>query len=219
MLRIQMIGLALVAAVVMSAVAAGSAMAEHLWLISKAPIASPVKVHSLGLLLLEDKGSGTKIHCHGNAAGTVGPGSADLTESITKELLGTNDKIPCTFDSAGLCKSNAAVTALAVHLPWKTTIILVGTEIRDLLLGDGAGAPGWKVNCTNVIGGESEDVCTEEAGKMATTALANVTEGVLATFDAKTENAGCTIGGKEAGIVRGTVTTYSPSSTEKLTID
>ncbi|MGA8362905.1 MAG: hypothetical protein WB709_00115 [Solirubrobacteraceae bacterium] len=219
MLRIQMIGLAVVAVVMMSAVAASGAFAAHQWLINGAAIAAATKVHSLGLLLLEDSGTGTQLHCHGSAAGTVGPGAADLTQSITVELLGTNDKIPCTFDKAGLCKSNAAVTALAVNLPWKTEIVLVGTEIRDLLLSGGAGAPGWKVNCTNILGGGSEDICTEEAGKMATTALANVTAGVLATFDAKTVNASCTLGGKETGVVRGPVTTFSPSSTEKLTFD
>ena len=49
MLRIQMIGLALVAALAMSAVAASSASAAHLWLIGGKLVASPVKIHSQGL--------------------------------------------------------------------------------------------------------------------------------------------------------------------------
>src|ERR1700704_1680244 len=142
MLRIQMIGLAVMAALVMSAVAAGSASAAHEWLIGGASIAAPVKVHSLGLLLLADTkatGGEVKIHCHGFNTGTVGPGGHDLIEKITTTLLGTNNKVHCVFDKAGGCKSNSLLLALPVNLPWLTLLHLEGTEVRDLIEKDGGG--------------------------------------------------------------------------------
>jgi hypothetical protein len=221
MLRIQMIGLALVAALFMSAVAAGSASAAHEWLINGASLGAPVKVHSLGLLLLEDStapGGAVKIHCHGFDAGTVGPGALDLVTSITRELLGTNDKIPCTFDKAGLCKSNVTPLALAVNLPWHTEITLINGKVRDMIMSDGNGNPGWLVLCTNIIGGESHDICTRS---LISTALANVAGGVQATFDAESGNADCSLNGgelrKEVSRVTGTTLTESPSAGEPLT--
>lgn len=220
MLRIKILGLALVAVFMMGAVAASSAMAAHQWLINKSPIASRVKVHSLGLLLLEDSGTGTKLHCHGANDGYVGPGNVDLVLAITKELLGTNDKIPCTFDKAGLCNSGKPVTALALNLPWLTLITLIGGKVRDIIEKDPSasvsGNPGWKVTCTNILGGESIDECTLAEGN---TALANSAAGVEAIFDAESPNANCTLGGAETGVVRGANTTFSPSGTEKLTFE
>jgi len=218
MLRIQMIGLALVAAVVMSAIAAGSASAAHEWLINGAAITVAKKTHSKALVLLEDSGSGTAVHCKGFDAGTVGPGGKDLVESVTAELLGTNDKIPCTFDKTGTCESGTAPTALAIHLPWKTELELINGKVRDLILADGNGAPGWAVTCKTFLG-STTDTCEEEAGKPGSTALANVTEGVLATFDKETPAAKCSIGGAGSGHVSGTDLTESPSGTEKLTFD
>ncbi len=221
MLRIQMIGLALVAVLVMSAAAAGSAMAEHQWLINGAPIASAIKVHSLALVLLEDEkatGGATQVHCHAYDAGTVGPGALDLIESVTTELLKGSDKLPCNFVKKGACNASPAPLALAIHLPWHTSIVLIENEVRDLILSDGNGAPGWSVTCSTILGSVT-DTCEEEPGKMGTTALSEVTEGVLATFDKVTPRAKCSIGGEKAGVVTGTDLTYSPSSTQHLLFD
>jgi hypothetical protein len=210
----------------MSAVAAGSASAAHEWLINGAPIASPVKVHSLGLLLLTDHnplgiaGNETQILCHGFDAGTVGPGALDLVQSITTTLLGTNDKITCAFEKAGGCESSPAPLALAVNLPWRTEIYLAPNgEVRDMIVSSGAGEPGWKVTCKAPIIGTITDECKAPLGS---TSLKNDTGlGVLGIFDAESQNANCKIGGEAvrngAGLVRGAVTQFSPSATEPLT--
>jgi hypothetical protein len=192
----------------------------HGWLINGNSITSATKTHSKVLVLLSDSkatGGEVKVHCKGFDAGTVGPGAADLVESITAELLGTKKSISCSFDKVGACKAGTTPTFEAVHLPWKTELVLNGTEVRDLFLADGSGAPGWAVTCTNVIGGTTTDTCEEEAGKPYSAGLSNVSEGVLATFDSKTPSAKCSIGGAEAGHLEGTDLTESPSSTEKLT--
>ena len=210
----------IVAILATGAIGASSAAASSEWLINGKLITSAIKAHSKNLVLLSDSkatGGEVKIHCKGFDAGTVGPGAADLVESITLELLGTKRLALCLFDKAGDCKAGTMPTFEAVHLPWKTEIVLIGAEARDLILGDGAGAPGWKIVCTNILGGTTEDECLEEVGKPASAVLSNVSEGVLATFDSKTPPAKCSIGGAEAGHVEGTDLTESPSSTEKLT--
>jgi hypothetical protein len=224
MLRIQMIGLAIVASLAMSAIAAGSAMAAHEWLINGSPITVAKKIHSKGLLLLTDHNPlgnaslETAVHCKGFDAGTVGPGGADLIESITAELLGTNDKITCAFDKTGGCEASPAPLALALHLPWRTELYLVGTEVRDMIVADGAGEPGYKVICKAPLLGTITDECTAPLGS---TGLANVAAGVEGIFEANSQNSNCKIGSEGirngAGLVRGSTLSENPSSTEKLT--
>ena len=227
MLRVQILGLALVSALMMSVVAAGSASAEtelHQWLINHKLLASPVTVHLLGLLLLEDTATGVRVHCHGSATGTVGPHGLDLIKSITLELLGTKDLVLCLYDKvkALTCKENEMPDALAINLPWHTQLILHGTEVRDLILGHGGGKPGWKVTCKNVIGGTSTDTCEEEENKPGSTSMKNETNGsgVLGTFDGNNPRAKCSEakGEPETGLVSGTVLTQSPSSKDHLLI-
>ena len=222
MLRIQMIGLAIVAALFMSAVAAGSAFAAHEWLLGGASIGSATKVHSLGLLLVIDHTAPlgeTVIHCHRYDAGTVGPGAADLVESITKELLGTNDVIECTLVKAGGCKAGTIAKALAIHLPWKTELYLEGAELRDMTTADGNGEPGWAVTCTNILGGSTTDTCTTALGSVG---VQDVAAGVETTFDAKTPFANCKVGSETirngAGLVRGSVLQENPAGKLLLAI-
>ena len=223
MLRIQMIGLAVVAALFMSAVAAGSASAAHEWLLNGASIGAATKVHSLGLLLLTDHTAPlgeTLIHCVGYDAGTVGPGAADLVESITKELLGTNNVIECAIVKAGGCKSGTIAKASAIHLPWKTELYLEGTELRDMITEDGtAGQPGWSVTCTNILGGSTTDTCTSTLGS---TGVQNVAAGVNTPFEAKSPSANCKVGAEAirngAGLVRGTVLQENPAGQLLLAI-
>jgi hypothetical protein len=222
MLRIKTLGLALVAVFMMGAVAASSAMATHQWLINGSPATSALKVHLLGLLLLADLkaiGGEVKIHCHGSADGTIGPSNLDLILAITKELLGTNDKITCSFDKKGACTS-ATATALAVNLPWLTLIKLVGTEVRDVIEkdpnGGATGNPGWKVTCGTALG-EVTDECTLAEGNTGLKTVAGV--GVEAIFDVKSPKANCSQGGAGTGEVSGPVTTYNPSTSELLSFE
>lgn len=227
MLRIQMIGLAIVAALVMSAVAAGSASAAHEWLIGGAAIAAPVKVHSLGLLLLADTkapGGEVKIHCHGFDTGTVGPGAYGLIEKITTTLLGTNERFHCKFDKAGACSEakTPLLLALAVNLPWLTLLYLEGTEVRDLIEKDGGGGnSGWKIACTNILGGESVDECTSAPNHVGIHTTISLPDGVELLFDKKTPKATCSVGGAGAGAVEGFDLIESPGAgaANKLTFD
>jgi hypothetical protein len=219
MLRIYMISLALVSVLVMSAVAAGSASASHLWLLNSKLIATPVTLHSHGTLELEDSkatGGAIRIKCTRFDTGTVGPHALDLISKETAEKLGTNDKIPCTFVKQGACKATPAPTILALHLPWHTELYLIGGEERDMVESDGAGEPGWYITCTNVLGGITEDECRTTLGS---TALTNVVGGVLATFDVNMHFPTCSIGGENAGRLEGDALLLSPSAGEKLTFD
>jgi hypothetical protein len=201
----------------MSAVAASSASAAeelpHEWLLNGLLIAKPIKIHSLFLILLTDlhaTGGEVKVHCKGFNSGTVGPHALDLVETVTAELLGTNDKVPCTFDKAGACLTSTAPTLLALHLPWHTHIYLEGTEVRDDIVSDGNGDPGWAVTCKTIIGNVTDD-CTAPLGSAA---LENIMGGgVLALFDALTPAANCSQGGALAGHVTGDITLHSPSPT------
>ena len=235
MLRIQLIGLALVSAIAMSAVAAGSASAEtvlHLqWLLYHSQsgihllLAEPVRGHALGLLLLEDSkilGGPVRIHCHGFATGTVGPHGLDLVEKITLEVLGTHNEILCSFDKNGLCEAGTPPTAEAVHLPWLTELVLGngGREVRDLALPDPngpGGALGWKVNC-KVGGATVTDECLEEAGHPGSVFMENRLNGVLGTSDKLSPRASCSMGGTGSGTVEGTGLTENPSPTLLLLI-
>jgi hypothetical protein len=228
MLRVQMIGLAIVAVLVMSAVAASSVSAAegHLWLLGGKLIASPVKTHSLGLILLTDENPlgmaslKTAIHCKTFGTRTVGAHRLGLVEKLTAELLGTNDKITCTFDKAGACESSPAPLFLAVNLPWHTELYLLGTEVRYMIASEGAGEPGWRVICKAPLLGTITDECKVP---LASTGLSNVAGGVEAIFDAKTEQPNCKIGTEavrnSAGLVRGPILMESPSAGEKLTFD
>jgi hypothetical protein len=229
MLRIQMIGLALVSVIAMSALAAGSASAAeelHQWLLIHdlagggqvhLLLSKPEKVLSEGTVELEDTkaGTGTKVKCSGFNTGTIGPHGLDLVETITLELSGTKKAVSCTFvKNGGLCTS-AEPTAEAVNLPWHTQLILRGGQVRDLILGHGAGKPGWAVTCTNIIGGKTTDTCEEEAGNPNSTLIENIPGvGVRGKFnEAEGPPAKCSVGGAGTGKVNGSVTTLNASST------
>jgi hypothetical protein len=228
MLRIQMIGLAIVAVLAMGAVAAGSASAAeelpHEWLLNGLLIAAPVKIHSLFLVLLTDHnppGGEVVVHCKGFNDGTVGPHELDLVLAVTTELLKGSDKIPCTFDKQGACESGTVPLALALNLPWHTELTLFpGSEVRDMIMGDGNGNPGWSVTCKTILGTITDD-CTAPLGSTRVENIAG--GGVLALFD-KISNeknpADCKVGGeavrKAAGLVSGDITLHSPSATLPL---
>lgn len=223
MLRIQMIGLALVAALAMSVVAASSASAAHLWLIGGKLVASPVKIHSLGLLLLFDKtapGGESVLHCHGYDDGTVGPHALDLILAITAELLGKNPSIHCN-KVKGACESTSLILALAVGLPWHTELYLEGTEVRDHITSDTSGGKiGWKVTCKVPLLGTVTDECTNTLSSVKVT---NVAGGVEGEFEGKSLKANCKVGAEAirngVGEVTGNTLFENISATEKLTFD
>lgn len=227
MLRIQMIGLTLVAMLAMGVVAASSASAaEHIWLINGKLIVGVIKTQTLELFLATDHnpiGSASNevvVHCHRYGVSIIGFHLFGLIEKLTAERLGTNDKVTCAFDKQGGCESSPAPLLLAVNLPWRTELYLNGTEVRDMVVSDGAGNPGWRVTCKAPLLGMITDECTTA---LTSTALANVAGGVEAIFDANTQTANCKIGTEAvrngAGLVRGSGLAENPSAGEKLTFD
>jgi hypothetical protein len=228
MLRIQMIGLALMALLTVNVVTAGSAMAEelHQWLLFHTQsgvhllLSAPITVHFSRLLLYEDSGTGVSLHCRGFDTGIVGPHGLGLVKSFTLELLGTKSLILCLYGKVPsfTCKEDAMPDIEGINFPWRTEIVLHGTELRDLILAEGSGAPGYRVTCINVLGGTTTDTCEEETGIPGSISVTNVAGGVLGTFDAVTPRAKCSVGGAKTGKAEGTVLAESPSSTLSLLV-
>jgi|HubBroStandDraft_6_1064221.scaffolds.fasta_scaffold222598_2 hypothetical protein len=160
-------------------------------------------VRSHGSLRLSDETLGVKVEvlCSGANAGSVGPGKFDRIVTITE--------IQC---EAGKNCEKLDKTAEPRDLPWQTELVEPKAgEVRDHITSGGNGEPGYAVTCTVPILGEREDVCTTEKG---TTGVKNVvTKGVsgellvLADFEKpeKAEKANCTVGGKEAGEILGSI--------------
>src|SRR5882724_6982273 len=81
----HILGLALFAALALSAVAASSAFAlESTWLIGgvKPTAATAVLSESVGKIKLEDMSKATVVECEATDEGTVGPGPADKVTAI-----------------------------------------------------------------------------------------------------------------------------------------
>lgn len=208
MKQIRIIGLALVAMFAISAVAAASASAL-IWLLNGKPIAVPVAVKStsIGKLLLADLAApsgGTFIECEGNDKGTVGPGNKDLISEITATK--------CNFETgrAGACEESKTVTAKAIGLPWNTILYTENGKTRDSITSENSAEIGWKVECTVLKVFKIQDECTT---KLASTAMANVTGGVSATFEAS-ETAKCTQGNATSGMVLGSDLNENPAPTD-----
>ncbi len=216
MLRIQMIGLALVAAIAFGVIASASASAavweecsEHATVLEfqdeLCGVAGPPNnfgwteitaaklVDSLGELLLEDTSTllgASAVKCHGIDHGTVGPGDKDLISLI--------DAVECVPEK--VCK--APVTAKAINLPWNTLLETVEGKIRDKITAEVAGKNiGWEVTCST-IAGTMTDKCESAS---TTTGMDNNTSAgdVTALFDAKSNKASCSLGNATSGVVTG----------------
>lgn len=213
MKKIQILGLALVAVFAFSAVAAASAFAENEWLLNGAAVTSkiPVLSEAIELKLADMKGGlfleEISVLCSGLDLGTVGPkGEDEVTEILN--LAGTEKTIKCPA-SSGCGEAEATVEAL--NLPWKTKIILKGTEFRDEVGPGTGGGPGYKVTCALGI----TDSCTSPTAELSSTKLTNETGGVDSLFEAISEEkpATCTRGGAKEGLVKGLDTIISDSGT------
>jgi hypothetical protein len=201
MRNIKVWGLAFSAMLLISGLAVANASAAPQWTLNGAVIGSAVATTGSGTLELTDEngflGSTVTVKCSGTTTGTAGPGAADTTSSVTVSS--------CTTVS-GVCGSPSAS---AVNLPWKTELATIGGVVRDKILNDGKGAPGYKVKCT-IFGSVIEDTCTSERGQPSVTLN---TSPVPVVFDTGSGTADCTLGGAGAGHVRGTVTVKSSAGT------
>jgi hypothetical protein len=146
-----------------------------------------------GKLKLEDMKAETEIECTGEGQGTVGSGNKDVISSLTASS--------CSFVKAGKCESSKPVTANAVDLPWSTELILVSGATWDSIKADGAGEPGWNVECTVLGIFKISDECKGEAK----TKMTNLANGKIeSAFEGEASGkAKCSVGGAEQGLVSG----------------
>jgi hypothetical protein len=147
-------------------------------------------VESSGELLLENQksavGAASLKKCSGILDGFVGPNSADdVTEVLTlggaainlTPLAGTS--VTCELEA--VCENSSKVWP--AHLPWLSEVELweespTVSGYVDLILPNGAGNPGWYVECKTALLTVSEECTTPEviAEKV------NITAGVEDVF-------------------------------------
>jgi hypothetical protein len=172
------------------------------------------EVTSSGELELEDSkatGGATAIKCSGVNTGWVT--NLENKNEPGQDGIATITNIKCTFVKAGSCESSKGVEVKPQNLPWGTKLEEEGAQVRDDILSGskaptGEGFPGWSVTCT--VGGilKVQDVC--EHNDTTVNVRANRTTGKTEfLFDEKANEAGhrakCTVGGAEAGFVRGEI--------------
>jgi len=219
MLRIRIIGLAILAVFAIGAVMSSSASAQ-VWEecsqgtnhkefenagCTKANANGPFGwnaitvaklVDSTGELTLEDTSTplgASAVKCKGVDHGTIGPGDKDLISSIV------------ATSCVGVKICEAPIVAEPVNLPWGTLLETVGGKIRDKITSEISGAKiGWKVKCTAGIFGEQNDLCLSAS---TTTGMDNSINGsvadVTALFDASSSRASCSLGNSTSGVVTG----------------
>lgn len=188
MIGTKMLGLVAAAALAAAAFVGVSSASAAQWLdngnpISSAEAASIDGTTDGGLTLAHSGGLGgnRSLTCVGSSAGTVGPGSGDVTSSVTTTSCVDND---------GNCSGG---TATAADLPWTTTLV---STTEDDLSADSAGDPGWTLHCGGLSG-----TCTKAT---TPTAVANdpgtTPETVTVTFNQ------ASTGSDTCGIIGGTGT-------------
>jgi hypothetical protein len=120
----------------------------------------------------------------------------------------------------GGCKATKVKKLEGANLPWETEIFeSEGKPLTKISAHSGGGAPGWKVECENILNKIETDECLEESGhpEQVRLTLGEVTENpekvkellVRALFEERGE-AKCTVGGAKAGKVLGTLAILLP---------
>ena len=153
-------------------------------------LSEPIGTKSSGTVKVTDEGYG-KWECE-----TTGEGSVGTTVTDEETKWGASK---CTVVS-GSCEASKGAALKAVHLPWRSELLMSGGSSYDVIASSGKGAPGYTVECT--VGGilKVVDECTATTLK---TGMANVAGGVDAAFDGEKLN--CSIGGTGKGTLEGTM--------------
>jgi hypothetical protein len=209
MKRIHIIGVALVAMFAFSVVVASSASAlEALWLINGQDIPTGQSWNANqnpvagSPLLLEDMKAGVDVLCEGSGLVWLLPGGKDLQAiaSCVKPVV-----------DAGTCESPKVE---AINLGWNTQLELMETSgiWLDAITGSTVAGvkPGWLVECTVPLIGKINDECTTNNGTVILTnnESTGIVEGEFPEApESKSEQANCTVGGAEEGLVVGKFTT------------
>lgn len=104
------------------------------------------------------------------------------------------------------------------ELPWAVLVAQVGSEFESSIKADGKSTPGWALECS-LLGGliKETDTCTTENSKVL---LENTADGLVMVEYmeevAKAEQANCTIGGKEEGLITGLFYLHALNSSGEL---
>ena len=180
MRTITTLGRALTMLLVLGAVSAGGATA-HTWKQSGIPLTQPVSVSWTSKLLFEDTYHDFSYECTLAHKGTVGAGALGEIASITS--TSGAKVIPCTVVNGGPGQFRT-VEVEAYHLPWKTELVTLGGELRDLVSGGG-----WLIKASGLLGKET-DQCASSKG--TNTAMKNFGLGVEAIYDENSPATECT---------------------------
>jgi hypothetical protein len=199
--NIKVWGLAFSTMLLISGLAVGNASAAPQWTLNNGPISASISTTGTGTLELTDTngflGKTVVVKCTGTMTGMAGPGPAGTTKTVT---------VSSCVTVSGVCGSPSAS---AIDLPWKTELSTIEGDVRDTIKADGTGAPGYTIKCT-IFGSTITDTCTSERGQP----LVDLNTGpVPVTFEAESGTADCTLGGPNAGHVRGTVKVSAKSGT------
>lgn len=140
------------AALALGTVAATAASAEaHEWRINGSEVKSPTTVTGSGQLELEDRNArpGNKVTCSVSDKG-----------SVTTKGEGSVTEVKLTSCSSPEFCEAGTVTASAVGLPWKTTLITRNEEVWNEVRESGAGQVGVSWKCVTVLKTQYSDKCT-----------------------------------------------------------
>ncbi len=185
-------------------------------------LAGTSTVTGSGEVEMEDSkatGGATAIKCKGSGTGWVANPKTGNGEGGTITVTASS----CSFIKAGSCETSKTVTGKARNLPWGSRLVegpraessgigaVNANEVRaELVSGprkeEGNGEPGWSVECT--VGGilKITDTCERQGNTGSTNALRSTgeMEGKSETLTEAETKATCSVGGANAGAVRGT---------------
>jgi hypothetical protein len=181
------LGLAFIAALALTTVAAAAASAAPEWLDNGFPISSRVTVTQKGILLVTDLRAGIAVECTVTGSGSVGPGAEGEQGAITA--------VACTTVK-GSCSSPHAEW---LEVPWSTRLGEFGGKVKNQIVVKSA----WRIKCNGI----NTDTCAYTASALSVlmTKLSAVVDEELPV--ASNENTGkCTLFGGTEGDVSGALT-------------
>ena len=145
-----------------------------------------------GLELEDEKATGgaSKIKCKGGNLGWIGANGQDgIIKATAKEC----ERV------TGPCEAGTA-RAIAINLPWGTTLEEETNGIRDKIRAGGSG-PGYEIECRVAGFFKIVDTCTGTTSAKITN---NENIGIVEDdFETKSGKDTCSIGGADAGNMRG----------------
>jgi hypothetical protein len=203
MKKVSFVFSGLIVVFAISALAGPAFAASPEWIVAGKPTAIEVASITAEKLGLEDMsvfGGPVAVICETEMLGVVGPVS-DGEVIVVDDPLSGKGHLDCQFSRRGPCLDETAEVE-AVHLPWLTELldVMEGGVLmwRNMILNSGAGAPGFEVECTTILG-KVTDTCTGETSLLVENFAP--TKDVTTVFDEASEAAACSMSGAESGLV------------------